>query len=186
MKSNKIGKEEHIHFISLMCLLAVKLHPDFISSGTQEEAAEAYDIAAIKFRGLNAVTNFDMTRYNVEKIMNSNTLLPSAFARRIKIKEGGNNVTVSQNSCRELQLTFEQIEHQPFSTNPLHGFVGIESGNSAQEDDDSGNTGSNNVSNSSSLLKKLSSSTEVSPDRGSLPMLFAEPFPHRSSSVLLQ
>lgn len=39
---------------------------------TQEEAAEAYDIAAIKFRGLNAVTNFDMTRYDVKSIANSN------------------------------------------------------------------------------------------------------------------
>lgn len=39
---------------------------------TQEEAAEAYDIAAIKFRGLNAVTNFDMSRYDVKTIMSSN------------------------------------------------------------------------------------------------------------------
>ncbi|KAK1322652.1 AP2-like ethylene-responsive transcription factor AIL5 [Acorus calamus] len=39
---------------------------------TQEEAAEAYDIAAIKFRGLNAVTNFDMSRYDVQSIANSN------------------------------------------------------------------------------------------------------------------
>ncbi|KAF8731285.1 hypothetical protein HU200_016338 [Digitaria exilis] len=51
---------------------------------TQEEAAEAYDIAAIKFRGLNAVTNFDITRYDVDKIMASNTLLPADLARRIK------------------------------------------------------------------------------------------------------
>ncbi|KAG5241057.1 AP2 ethylene-responsive transcription factor ANT [Salix suchowensis] len=35
----------------------------------QEEAAEAYDIAAIKFRGVSAVTNFDITRYDVERIM---------------------------------------------------------------------------------------------------------------------
>ncbi|KAA8535600.1 hypothetical protein F0562_030603 [Nyssa sinensis] len=39
---------------------------------TQEEAAEAYDIAAIKFRGLNAVTNFDMSRYDIKSIVNSN------------------------------------------------------------------------------------------------------------------
>ncbi|XVE79985.1 hypothetical protein DITRI_Ditri14bG0102000 [Diplodiscus trichospermus] len=39
---------------------------------TQEEAAEAYDIAAIKFRGLNAVTNFDMSRYDVKSIANNN------------------------------------------------------------------------------------------------------------------
>ncbi|GLJ42118.1 hypothetical protein SUGI_0872150 [Cryptomeria japonica] len=38
---------------------------------SQEEAAEAYDIAAIKFKGENAVTNFDTSRYDVKAIMNS-------------------------------------------------------------------------------------------------------------------
>ncbi|KAL1540292.1 hypothetical protein AAHA92_24664 [Salvia divinorum] len=51
---------------------------------TQEEAAEAYDIAAIKFRGVNAVTNFDISRYDVEKIMASNTLPTGEVARRTK------------------------------------------------------------------------------------------------------
>jgi len=43
----------------------------FCTKGTQEEAAEAYDIAAIKFRGLNTVTNFDMSRYDVDSILNN-------------------------------------------------------------------------------------------------------------------
>lgn len=54
-----------------------------MSVGTQEEAAEAYDIAAIKFRGLNAVTNFDMNRYDVKSILESTTL-PVGTVRRLK------------------------------------------------------------------------------------------------------
>ncbi|KAL5215845.1 hypothetical protein ABZP36_007246 [Zizania latifolia] len=50
--------------------------------GTEEEAAEAYDIAAIKFRGLNAVTNFEIGRYNVESIINSNLPIGSMAGGR--------------------------------------------------------------------------------------------------------
>ncbi|KAJ0616909.1 putative transcription factor AP2-EREBP family [Helianthus annuus] len=52
---------------------------------TEEEAAEAYDIAAIKFRGLSAVTNFDMNRYDVKSILESNTLpIGGGAAKRLK------------------------------------------------------------------------------------------------------
>lgn len=51
---------------------------------TQEEAAEAYDIAAIKFRGANAVTNFDISKYHVDRIIANTALLSADLARRNK------------------------------------------------------------------------------------------------------
>ncbi|XVE86873.1 hypothetical protein DITRI_Ditri18aG0070600 [Diplodiscus trichospermus] len=51
---------------------------------TEKEAAEAYDIAAIKFRGVNAVTNFEMSRYDVEAISKSSLPIGGA-AKRLKL-----------------------------------------------------------------------------------------------------
>ncbi|KAI6699481.1 hypothetical protein NL676_013805 [Syzygium grande] len=88
---------------------------------TEEEAAEAYDIAAIKFRGLNAVTNFEMSRYDVEAIASS-TLPIGGVAKRLKL-----NLEADQKPCLDIiqqpshrngggNISFSAI--QPFPTIP--------------------------------------------------------------------
>jgi AP2-like factor, ANT lineage len=44
-------------------------------------------VAAIKFRGLSAVTNFDMSRYDVKTILESSTLPIGGAAKRLKDME---------------------------------------------------------------------------------------------------
>ncbi|GLT80366.1 hypothetical protein SLA2020_518080 [Shorea laevis] len=65
---------------------------------TQEEAAEAYDIAAIKFRGLNAVTNFDISRYDVQSIANSK--LPIGGMNKSKNSSGSTCTSKSNGGSR--------------------------------------------------------------------------------------
>ncbi|RYR49427.1 hypothetical protein Ahy_A02g008639 isoform B [Arachis hypogaea] len=63
----------------------ISMDADNISrSTTEEEAAEAYDRAGIKFQGANAVTNFEMSRYDVDAIMKSSLLVGGA-AKRLKL-----------------------------------------------------------------------------------------------------
>ncbi|KAK4430511.1 AP2-like ethylene-responsive transcription factor AIL6 [Sesamum alatum] len=89
---------------------------------TEEEAAEAYDIAAIKFRGVNAVTNFEMSRYDVEAIAKS-PLPIGGTAKRLKLSlEAEEKLPLStalQTPCSSnssSSISFSAI--QPVSTIP--------------------------------------------------------------------
>ncbi|KAI7741993.1 hypothetical protein M8C21_025749 [Ambrosia artemisiifolia] len=150
---------------------------------TQEEAAEAYDVAAIKFRGVNAVTNFDISRYNVEKIMASNTLLAGELARRTKEVD---TITTTTNELLSDQLLAHNNEPKPILTEPTTDMNMLDwkmtlydqnrTGPPALERDDQSSKLGPHLSNTSSLVTTLSSSREHSPERNNnLPMVLETP-----------
>ncbi|KAF9687469.1 hypothetical protein SADUNF_Sadunf02G0096700 [Salix dunnii] len=163
---------------------------------TQEEAAEAYDIAAIKFRGVNAVTNFNITRYDVDRIMASNTLLAGELARRNRDTESSivsidyntsthNNGVLYQSSQEQPNACGESLDQKSMSSGnyrsssfavALQDLIGTDhSVNSSQlVVDESAKIGTL-LSNPSSLVTSLSSSREPSPDKTATPMLLAKP-----------
>ncbi|KAI4327315.1 hypothetical protein L6164_019791 [Bauhinia variegata] len=167
---------------------------------TQEEAAEAYDIAAIKFRGVNAVTNFDITRYDVEKIMASSTLLSGELAKRHREIDGQNeginhnhnpstyderqkDIGILSNKSCETQSEWKMAlyqssqqddhDHNPrrIETYRSQPFsMGLDNMIQGQVED-STKMGCSHVSNPSSLVTSLNNSREGSPDKTSLPMI---------------
>ncbi|CAA3022532.1 AP2-like ethylene-responsive transcription factor ANT [Olea europaea subsp. europaea] len=170
---------------------------------TQEEAAEAYDIAAIKFRGVNAVTNFDISRYDVEKIIASNTLPTGELARRNKEREPQPEAIV-YNTVAQKPEGYAQLEHVPDWKMVLHqsrshqqndslelmnektmhsgnsfsvGLQGLIANMSQPVMDETINpgNGTQHFSNPSSLVTSLSSSREASPDKTGASVLFAKP-----------
>ncbi|XP_011017079.1 PREDICTED: AP2-like ethylene-responsive transcription factor ANT [Populus euphratica] len=163
---------------------------------TQEEAAEAYDIAAIKFRGVNAVTNFNITRYDVDRIMASNTLLAGELARRNRDTESSIEANDYNSSTHDNGVLYQSSQEQPnacgesldqksmssgnyrsssFSV-ALQDLIGIDhSANSSQLVVDEAAKRGTLLSNPSSLVTSLSSSREPSPDKTATTMLFAKP-----------
>ncbi|GAU31149.1 hypothetical protein TSUD_315730 [Trifolium subterraneum] len=164
---------------------------------TQEEAAEAYDVAAIKFRGSNAVTNFDISKYDVERIMASNTLLSGEHARRIKdnvvartdVIEYNNDTNVSsQNNGEAAQVRNNENDSKwKMVSNNCDRKNDVNSGGSYKNSDfsmslqdlvsgqqhvlDDSNKIGTHFSNPSSLVTSLSSSREASPDHKTGPSL---------------
>ncbi|XP_027348105.1 AP2-like ethylene-responsive transcription factor AIL6 [Abrus precatorius] len=88
---------------------------------TEEEAAEAYDIAAIKFRGASAVTNFEMSRYDVEAIL-KNSLPVGGASKRLKLShESENKAPMSgtqQPQCSKVSSSINFSTIQPVASIP--------------------------------------------------------------------
>lgn len=141
------------------------------------------------------MTNFNITRYDVDRIMASNTLLAGELARRNRDTESSigaaidyststhSNGVLYQSSQEQPNACGESLDQKSMSSGnyrsssfSMQDLIGTDhSVNSSQlVVDESAKLGTL-LSNPSSLVTSLSSSREPSPDKTATPMLLAKP-----------